>query len=174
MTLLSRHLLIFVGLLSCASGLAKPVPVQRSGMVGNAIAEFIPAGFDPVKTPSLILQKEPVMKGTLPAGWDIVPEFTLNEGRAGAVVHLKGDISLYGGGEVTGPLLRNGQTIKLWNTDNGAYGTDEGKRLYQTHPWVMGVRKDGTAFGVIFDSSWKSELTTDPDKIELRTEGALF
>ena len=55
--------------------------------------------------------------------------------------------SLYGGGEVTGPLLRNGQYIKLWNTDTGAYGVDGGKRLYQSHPWVMGVRRDGTAFG---------------------------
>ena len=82
--------------------------------------------------------------------------------------------SLYGGGEVTGPLLRNGQAIKLWNTDTGAYGVDGGTRLYQSHPWVMGVRRDGTAFGVIFDSTWKSALKTDDDKIQFDTEGALF
>ena len=81
---------------------------------------------------------------------------------------------MYGGGEVTGPLLRNGQYIKLWNTDTGAYGVDGGKRLYQSHPWVMGVRKNGTAFGIIFDSSWKAELYTNSDVITYNSEGALF
>lgn len=121
-----------------------------------------------------MLQGNPSIQGAVPANWNIFPEFFLTDGKAGANVHLKGDISLYGGGEVTGPLLRNGQTIKLWNTDNGAYGTDNGQRLYQTHPWVLGVRKDGTAFGILFDSPWKSQLTTNTDKIEFNTQGALF
>ncbi|MDR1122075.1 MAG: DUF5110 domain-containing protein, partial [Dysgonamonadaceae bacterium] len=104
----------------------------------------------------------------------LTPQFEVINGKANASLALSGEISLYGGGEVTGPLLRNGQTIKLWNTDTGAYGVEDGKRLYQAHPWVLGVRRDGTAFGVIFDSSWKSELTTHSDKIEFNTEGALF
>lgn len=82
--------------------------------------------------------------------------------------------SIYGGGEVTGSLLRNGKTIKLWNTDSGAYGVDNGTRLYQSHPWMMGVRKDGTAFGILFDTSWKAELSSTDNKIELRSEGELF
>ncbi|WP_158826076.1 TIM-barrel domain-containing protein [Mucilaginibacter lacusdianchii] len=175
MTVSLRYHLSFLFLIICTAVEARPVPVSRSGLVGNAIAEFIPVGFDISKTPSLILQKEPQIKSSVPADWGIVPEFSVNDGKASAVVRLKGDVSLYGGGEVTGPLLRNGQTIKLWNTDNGAYGTDNGKRLYQTHPWVLGVRKDGTAFGVLFDSSWKAELTTNSDKIEYNAEGgALF
>ena len=40
----------------------------------------------------------------------------------------------------------------MWNTDNGMYRVDGGTRLYQTHPWVLGVRPDGTAFGVLFDA----------------------
>ncbi len=174
MNIIYRFQFAITSLCICAAVNAQNIPINHSGLVGNAIAEFIPAGFNPSETPSLILQKEPVMHGTVPAGWDIVPEFSLNDGKASAIVRLKGEVSLYGGGEVTGPLLRNGQTIKLWNTDNGAYGTDNGKRLYQTHPWVLGVRKDGTAFGIIFDSSWKAELTTNSDKIEYNSEGALF
>jgi alpha-glucosidase len=170
----TRSYLFFLFLLISFSAEAQHVAISRSGLVGSKIAEFIPAGFDPLKTPSLILQKEPSIKGPIPSGWSIVPEFSSNNGKSSAVVHLDAGVSLYGGGEVTGPLLRNGHTIKLWNTDNGAYGTDSGKRLYQTHPWVLGVRKDGTAFGIIFDSSWKAELTTNPDKIEYRSEGALF
>ena len=174
MTISSKHYLFIFFLILWSASHAQNILIQRSGLVGNSIAMFIPAGFDPSKTPSLMLQGTPSIHGPVPANWNILPEFFLTDGKASASVHLKGDISLYGGGEVTGPLLRNGQTITLWNTDNGAYGTDNGKRLYQTHPWVLGVRKDGSAFGILFDSPWKSQLTTNSDKIEFNTAGALF
>lgn len=153
-------------LLGCAAQ-AQTIPVRQAGLVGNSMAVFIPEGFDPSKTPSLMLQREPAIKGKVPVNWQIVPAFS----ETGASVQLDGEVSLYGGGEVTGPLLRNGQTIHLWNTDNGAYGTDSGRRLYQTHPWVIGVRKNGTAFGILFDSQWKSSLTTNADKVSFTTEG---
>lgn len=154
--------------------IAQDVPVARSGIVGNAIVKFIPEGFDSSKAPSLILKKEVSITGAIPRNWKISPVFSLKDGKAKAVISLKEEVSLYGGGEVTGPLLRNGQRIRLWNTDTGAYGVDEGSRLYQAHPWVMGLRKDGTAFGVLFDSFWKSELRTESDQITFDTEGALF
>jgi len=153
---------------------AQQVPIQKTSLVGDRIVEFIPKGFDKNKTPSLILESEAVSKGKAPADWSLTPEFTMKNNKASAVLNLQGDISLYGGGEVTGPLLRNGQSIKLWNTDTGAYSVEGGKRLYQTHPWVMGVRKDGTAFGILFDSTWKAELITNSDKITYNCEGALF
>ncbi len=167
-------LVLLLTSLSLRSLFAAKVPVGRSGLVGKSIAEFIPKGFDKTKVPSLMLKKEPVMAGAVPAGWKIVPQFVSVDGKTTAIINLSGPISLYGGGEVTGPLLRNGKTIKLWNTDTGAYGVDGGSRLYQTHPWVMGVRADGTAFGVLFDSFWKAELSTQDDKIEFRSEGPLF
>lgn len=150
------------------------VSIKKMTLVGNGIVEFVPAGFDQSRTPSLILKEEPSKYGEVPSGWSLIPEFTLTDNKANASLKLTGEISLYGGGEVTGPLLRNGQYIKLWNTDTGAYGVDGGTRLYQSHPWVMGVRKDGTAFGIIFDSSWKAELYTNDDEIRFNTEGALF
>ena len=153
---------------------AQEVSIQKKSLVGNGIAEFIPTGFDKNLTPSLILAKEPVQIGELPGSWKLIPEFIMKEGKASASLKLTGNISLYGGGEVTGPLLRNGQSIKLWNTDTGAYSVEGGKRLYQSHPWVMGVRENGTAFGILFDSSWKAELHTNSDEIVFDTEGALF
>jgi len=153
---------------------AQEVALQKTSLVGNRIVEFIPKGFDQNKTPSLILTSEPKSKGKVPANWSLKPEFSFKNNKASAVLNLKGNISLYGGGEVTGPLLRNGQSIKLWNTDTGAYSVEGGKRLYQTHPWVMGVREDGSAFGIIFDSTWKAELITDSDKIVYNSEGSLF
>ena len=71
-------------------------------------------------------------------------------------------------------MLRNGQSIKLWNTDSGAYSVENGKRLYQSHPWVMGVRPDGTSFGILFDTPYKAELTTTNERISFETEGELF
>lgn len=153
---------------------AKDVIIGQSALVGVDIVEFIPQGFDAQKTPSLILKGEPVSIGAMPSAWNLIPQFSLINEKACASLSFEGNVSLYGGGEVTGPLLRNGQQIKLWNTDSGAYGVEGGKRLYQSHPWVMGVREDGSAFGIIFDSSWKSELITDSNKIEFNTEGALF
>ena len=72
-----------------------------------------------------------------------------------AYFDLPPEYDLYGTGEVTGSLLRNGYKILLQNKDN-AYWADH--HLYQSHPWVMGVRPDGTAFGILFDSTWIAEL----------------
>lgn len=169
-----KNLTLITAILYVTNICAKDVPVQKSTLVGERIVQFIPEGFDQSKTPSLILKAEPKPKGVVPRNWTLVPQFVLNNNKASAILKLSGDISLYGGGEVTGPLLRNGKLIKLWNTDTGAYGVEEGKRLYQSHPWVMGVRNDGTAFGIIFDTSWKSELYTDSEEIRFNTDGALF
>ncbi|WP_207421109.1 TIM-barrel domain-containing protein [Desertivirga brevis] len=169
-----KKLTFFTALLFSSTLFAKNIPIQKAALVGDRIVEFIPAGFDKSKTPSLILKEEPLAKGSVPRNWKLRPTFTINDNKAAAYINLPAGISLYGGGEVTGPLLRNGKTIKLWNTDSGAYSVEEGKRLYQSHPWVMGVRQDGTAFGIIFDSSWKAELQTESNQIQFRTEGALF
>lgn len=171
---LKNIILSFLALLALSSVHAQKVSIQKTTLVGKNIVEFIPSGFDKNLTPSLILQKEPVRAGEVSKDWKLVPEFVTKDGKASASLKLTGNISLYGGGEVTGPLLRNGQSIKLWNTDTGAYSVEGGKRLYQSHPWVMGVREDGTAFGILFDSSWKAELHTKSDEIVFNTEGALF
>lgn len=110
----------------------------------------------------------------LPSNWRLYPVMEKKKGHASAYLDVPQGTSLYGGGEVTGPLLRNGQSIKLWNTDSGAYSVDNGKRLYQSHPWVMGVRPDGTSFGILFDTPYKAELTTTDERISFETEGELF
>jgi alpha-glucosidase len=162
---------IFLGFINVE---AQIIPIQSKTLVGERIVEFVPKGFDKTKTPSLILKNQPLSKGSIPSEWALVPEFYLQNNKASATLKLTEAVSLYGGGEVTGPLLRNGQSIKLWNTDTGAYSVDGGKRLYQSHPWVMGVRNDGSAFGILFDSSWKAELHTNSDEIIFNSEGALF
>lgn len=150
------------------------VKIEKVTLVGKQIVEFVPEGYDTSLTPSLMLVLEPQKIGEVPSTWKLIPQYTLVDGKANASINVPAGTSLYGGGEVTGPLLRNGQRIKMWNTDNGMYRVDNGTRLYQTHPWVLGVRPDGTAFGVLFDSFWKAKLITNSDRIEFKTEGFPF
>ncbi len=150
------------------------VAITTQTQIGSGIALFVPAGYDPARTPSLAFAAPPVGKGPLPTDWKLRPEFTLHDGKAGASLAVPAGSSLYGTGEVTGPLRRNGRSITLWNTDNFGYNKADGRRLYQSHPWVLGVRPDGTAFGVLFDTTWKAELRTDDDRITLDSEGAPF
>ena len=70
--------------LSGAVGMsAANVPVASTALVGDGIALFVPQGYDPSKTPSLMLEKEPVYTGALPSSWNLVPEFTLTDGKGG-------------------------------------------------------------------------------------------
>lgn len=109
-----------------ANAATQKVSIKQSVLVGDGIAKFIPEGFDAKKIPSFAIEKEPREKGTLPTNWILIPEFSLTDGKANASLTIPEGTSIYGGGEVTGSLLRNGKTIKLWNTDSGAYGVDTG------------------------------------------------
>lgn len=162
-------MLCFTGWLS-----AHNVKMEKEVIVGDGIAKFVPKGFNLSQMPSFALKAEPQEKGMLPSNWQLYPIVEKKKGHASAYLDVPQGTSLYGGGEVTGPLLRNGQSIKLWNTDSGAYSVDNGKRLYQSHPWIMGVRPDGTSFGILFDTPYKAELTTTDERINFETEGELF
>lgn len=142
-------------------------------MVGDRVAAFYPENFDAKQhMPSPIFIHELTPTGQVPSNWQLRPQFSLQNGRSVATFNV-GDADLYGCGEVYGDLRRNGETVGFWNKDNGMYMTEGGKRLYQSHPWVLGVRKDGTAFGLIADNTWKSKLSTDRT-VRFESEGPAF
>lgn len=99
--------------------------------------------------------------------------FRLTPGGMRARVEV-GPADLYGGGEVTGPLRRNGTRVELWNRDNYQYKDLQGRALYQSHPWAMGVRPDGSAFGVLFDTTFRSTLVMRDGIIELQSQAPAF
>lgn len=157
-----------------ADGSFSRLVTGSSGMVGEGVAIFVPEGLDVTHlpyTPTLITA--PKVQGTLPAAWRVAPIFFSDGKRCRASVKIGADDDLYGGGEVAGPLRRNDTTITLWNTDNYTYETDSGRRLYQSHPWILGLRRDGSAYGVIFDSTWKAELDCR-NAITFTSEGPAF
>lgn len=146
---------------------------HQNGMIGPGMAIFYPIGFVAEQTlPSLALKNEPMTAEVVPADWKLAPLFRSFGGKNIAEFYAGPNVSLYGTGEVTGPLLRNGREVILWNTDNFNYKIDS-LRLYQSHPWVMGVRADGTAFGILADHSYKQRIVTR-DTIRFESEGPLF
>lgn len=152
---LSAVLALF-GLSAC-----NPEVNPNAYLTADGVAVFVPEGFDAsAHLPSPIFLEDLKPVGNIPGGWDIVPEFSTEDGQSVVRINV-GDADLYGTGEVWGPLRRNGDKNIFWNRDNGAYGAHEGKMLYQTHPWILGLRKDGSAFGIIFDNTWRSELQCD-------------
>ncbi len=155
----------------------EPIPTTGFAIDGQT-SVFFPEGTGLEKLPPSLALVRDIREASagepLPDQWKLNPRFARHGRRHEVVIPVDlGRIDLYGGGEVGGPLLRDGTAIKLWNTDNFAYRKDSGSRLYQSHPWVMGVREDGSAFGVIFDSTWKAELDLE-SRIRFRADGPTF
>lgn len=129
--------------------------------VGSGIARFHAPDADPAKfAPSMALLK-PLgwsKQGELDASSKARPVFSKSaDGKFVTRIDIDAGTSLYGTGEIAGPLLRNGRKSVCWNTD--AYGyTEENASLYQSHPWVLAVRADGSAFGVLADTTWRCEI----------------
>src|ERR1035437_1219467 len=146
----------------------------RGKVIGDRIAVFYPVNFDSIgNLPSLAFEKEPTSIGSIPKDWKFIPTFYAAGKETYATFPVGKGVSLYGTGEVTGSLLRNGKSIDLWNTDTPGYQRADGNRLYHSHPWVLGVREDGTSFGIIADNTWKQKLILN-DSIRFISVGPAF
>ncbi|HLO40324.1 MAG TPA: TIM-barrel domain-containing protein [Phycisphaerales bacterium] len=107
----------------------------------------------------------PVELGPAPRSTRLRPRFLDKNALRHAYLSIEPGTSLYATGETAGPLRRNGRVTICWNTDSFDY-TDKTRSLYQSHPFVLAVRRDGSAFGVICE-------TTHWCRIDLRS-GILF
>ena len=128
--------------------------------------EAIDAGFANAKArdlaePSYALQKKVPCDGASTKGFSsrtsVCRHRRFGCGRAGT--------SLYGTGMVFGRLLRNGQSTIAWNIDNYGYPyyNNHSINLYESHPWVLAVRANGTAYRVLADTSHKIVINTTTD-----------
>ena len=150
------------------------VVAQKSYITAPGVAVFYPQNYDAgAHSPSPIFEQDLAPVGDVPSSWQIRPVYSVEDGKNVVRIPVDADADLYGGGEVWGPLRRNGKTIEFFNIDTPCYGVDGGSHLYQSHPWVFGLHKDGSAFGIIADNTWKSDMTTDTEVI-FRSEGPAF
>lgn len=127
-------------------------------------------------TPTILWADSPKPgKAGLPEGWKgLTVRFSEKDGHPVAKIEAPEGTDFYGTGEVNGPLRRNGKQIVFWNSDNYGYTSLGGARLYQSHPWVLGVRPDGTAFGVIADCTHRGTLRLGERDITFSFEGGPF
>ncbi len=164
------------GFLCFGLAIAVKAVAQTAFLTADSVAVFYPKDYDATQhQPSPIFIHELTPLSPLTSHHSpLTPVFTTTaDGHSVATIHVGSNVDLYGTGEVTGPLRRNGRTISLWNVDTPAYGVDGGSHLYQSHPWVMGLRADGTAFGIIADNTWKQTITTSDDVV-FDSEGPAF
>lgn len=169
-----REKVLIIYLLSFFCSGFNLVTGQTGKLIGNNVSIFYPANYDAkAHQPSFALLKEPKAIGIIPQSWTLKPVFYSKNAKTIATLPILKGTSLYGTGENTGSLIRNGQKVTLWNTDNFKYMADNGKRLYQSHPWVLGVNRDGSAFGVIADNTWKQQIDLS-DSIRFISEGPAF
>ncbi len=147
---------------------------QRAYMIGEQTAIFYPENYHKnLQEPSFALIKEPKRTAPLDKDWKLNVKFDSIQSKNIAVINIDEDVDLYGTGEVTGQLRRDGTTRTLWNTDNFAYSKFHGLHLYQSHPWVLGVRQDGSAFGVLADNTYKQKIILD-EAITFKSDGPSF
>lgn len=147
---------------------------QQSYMTSKDVAVFYPAQYDAAAhSPSPIFIRELAPQSAVSSAWKLRPAFSTEDGKSVVRIKVDADADLYGGGEVWGPLRRNGKTIEFWNVDTPCYGVDGGTHLYQSHPWVLGLRSDGTSFGIIADNTWQGWMTTDTEVV-FRSSGPAF
>lgn len=144
-----------------------------SESIDDGVARFYAVGTDVQELPpSMALVKKINRIGEVPAKWKTKPLFRCDVNDYTVWVKTKKTTSLYGTGEIAGSLLRNGSVTEAWNTDSWAY-TRENKQLYQSHPWVLAVRKDGSSFGVLADTTYKCQIDLR-DGIKFSTNGQPF
>ena len=136
----------------------------------NHIAIFYPPGVAQSDLPpSLALLQEPGETEPLSPSWPVTPRFCAKGRTTGFTLPLEEGTSVYGAGEVVGALERSGTQTDLWNTDNAGYSKKGGKRLYQSHPWLLALRRDGSAYGILIDTTYRGTLTVER-AIDFRTK----
>ncbi|MEM1329779.1 MAG: TIM-barrel domain-containing protein [Planctomycetota bacterium] len=142
---------------------------------GEGVCRFLPRGARVEDLEKSFALLEPIAPaGPVPAGWRTpAPRFASRpDGRLVARIEIEAGTDLYGTGEIAGPLRRNGKVTECWTTDEAGY-QDHHSRLYQAHPWVLAVRADGTSFGVLADTTWRTEIDLR-GAITFRSEGPAF
>ncbi|MEM1185483.1 MAG: TIM-barrel domain-containing protein [Planctomycetota bacterium] len=138
--------------------------------VSDGVRAFLPIGMTPDhRLPNPAFVRPPELQPEASQG-KTIPRFgRCLDGRALSVVELEPGDSVYGTGMCAGPLERSGQRAVCWNADTPAYD-QRNEALYQSHPWVVIVRADGTCVGVLADTTWRIEVDTH-DRVAFRASG---
>ncbi|NNE44560.1 MAG: DUF5110 domain-containing protein [Gemmatimonadetes bacterium] len=147
-------LIVAIVVLGATGAFAQPVAEE----IGDGIVRFhASAAAREADVSSVAMHPFPGRGATAPADFPVRVRFQRIGGRAAARIDTEPGTSLYGQGEVPPPLLRNGTRTTAWNFDAFGWGANS-ENLYQSHPWILAVRADGTAYGVLFDTTYRLRM----------------
>ena len=138
---------VSLGKRGTAAGEAQVARFRDPRFCGKPLAPF-PAYVD-----------QPAGQGRLGASFETRPRFGHVRNWFIAHIDLEPGTTVYGTGERAGRLNRKGYKVTCWNTDSFDYH-DKLPSLYQSHPWALAVRPDGTAVGAICESTGRVEVDT--------------
>lgn len=147
-------------------------PGVPTGVIADRVTQFRdPRDASQPLPPSFALVQQP--RPTPGRATTVAPEFVI-EGHGHTKkrlirIRIEPGTSLYGCGEAAGPLRREGRKITCYNADTWDY-TDLTPGLYQSQPFVLAVRADGTAVGILCDTTCKQEM--DLTSTDWRTNSA--
>lgn len=82
------------------------------------------------------------------------PSWTPEAARIKAVWTLAEGDQFYGLGEKSGPMRKNGQSLKFWNSDTYRY-TAATDPIYLSIPWLLNLRPQ-YSWGLLFDNTYQS------------------
>ncbi|MFZ4573988.1 MAG: TIM-barrel domain-containing protein [Phycisphaerales bacterium] len=150
---------------SSAVGRRREHAAGSAVMIAPGVARFLgPWAAAPAPFPGFVEQPPPGGTGPCPADFPIRPRYS-KAGAASVVrVPCVAGASYYGTGEQAGPLKRNGTRKVLWNTDAFDY-TDRSPSLYQSHPFVLVLLPDGTAMGILAETTHRCEIVLRKDVV---------
>jgi alpha-glucosidase len=122
------------------------------------------------------IQKSAVLVNFSDASGNVLlaDEPTLPMATAGSRIHtwkkMPTDENYYGLGDKAGPMNRRNRSFTNWNTDE--FGWQESSDpLYKTIPFFIGLR-NGTAYGVFFDNTYRSTFDFGKESPEYFSFGA--
>lgn len=140
---------------------------QAAGLIAEGVARFSPTDVDCEEIPTSMALLEPLRsQGPIPAAWPTQVVLSTVGDTHRARIEIQSGTSLYGTGEIAGPILRNGFVTQTWGEQpyrampppglNPQEYDDTSTNLFQSHPWVLAVRADGSSFGVLADTTHRT------------------
>ena len=144
---------------------------DRAGvMMADGVARFRDPAAKGETPPFPAYVHAPSALGPISGGFTARPRFARAGRRALVRLDLPPGTSLYGLGERAGPLLRNGTRTTLWNFDRFDYD-DKSPSLYQSHPFVLAVRRDGSALGLIVETTHRCVIDCGGTAVTAEVDG---
>lgn len=120
---------------------------------------------------SQIFSHKMELKGPMPKNFSVIPKMTeYNNGKQMVNIEVEQGTHFYGGGEISQGLCLNNKSFITWNYDAYDYNS-KNMNLYQSHPYIQAVRKDGTSFGVIADVTYPLKFTMTDTNLQIENWG---